>query len=54
MPSEVPWIKPKNDNAAPAAANSAAHSSFRSIINAAMAPRINPASTAPPPNNAMP
>ena len=39
-------MKPKNDKTAPAAAKSAAQSNFRSMIKAAMAPRINPASTA--------
>ena len=39
---------------APAAANRAAQSNFRSMIKAAMAPRINPASTAPPPSRAIP
>jgi hypothetical protein len=35
-------MKPKNDNTAPVPAKSAAHSNFRSLIKAAMAPRINP------------
>jgi hypothetical protein len=28
MPSEVPWMKPKNDNTAPAPAKSEAHSNL--------------------------
>jgi len=45
-------MKPKKDKTAPAPAKSAAHSNLRSMMKAAIAPRIKPASTALPPRRA--
>jgi hypothetical protein len=49
-PERGPVDKAEKDKTAPARANRAAQSNLRSIIKAAIAPRISAASTAPPPS----
>ena len=44
MPIASPWMKPKNVRIAPASANAAALSNWRSMMNTVIAPKMMPAS----------
>ena len=54
MPRSSAWIKPKKVKMDPASANHAAFSSWRSMMNTVTAPRMMPASVAPPPSVSRP
>src|SRR6204780_4119769 len=54
MPRSSAWIRPKKVRIEPANANAAAFSSWRSMMNTVTAPRMMPASVAPPPSVARP